>query len=418
MKKKILFLLFTFMVGNLYSMEITLQEAIRKGVSENVNVKNEKITQENTEIMKKQAIKTALPKVKLTSSYTKFENPMNPMDKNSDNMYGNKISIEQPIFTGGKILIGIDTADLLGKQGNYLLEKKEKDAELEITKSYITILKLEKNREVLKDSLEQLKETYKMINAQYKLNLITKTPLLEIDYTMTNLDSQLLELEKGIKISKANLKRLIGMANSETIELKDISIKENQEKILNIDEGIKIAKENGTDVKLVKIGTEFQEMNTKLKRADLFPTIAFNFGIENSSTDIEGIKDKWNWSGTIMFSYNLFDFGNSQDEYRKSKNELKISKNSEKNSLEQLEIGIRNSYYELEISKKLIKAKEQALASSKEQYELDKGRHIAGLITTTDFLKSENNLRQSEINLINARLDYYLAEKTYENKIK
>ncbi|OQY08281.1 MAG: hypothetical protein B6I28_04910 [Fusobacteriia bacterium 4572_132] len=344
---------------------------------------------------------------------------INPMDSNSDNMYGNKISIDQPVFTGGKILLGIKTAELSEKQGNYSLEKKIKDGILEITESYITILKLKKNKEVLEKSLEQLNETYKMVNAQYKLNLITKAPVLEIDYTMTNLGSQLLELEKGIKISKSNLKRLIGIRSDEKIELKDILIDPNIEEGFDLEKDIKIAKTEGIDANLVKMGSEFQKMNVKLEKSKLYPTVGFNFSLENSATELDRVsKEEWGWKGTIAFSYNLFDFGDTKDDYKKAKNELKISKNNEENTLKNLEIGIRNSYYEFEISKKVIVAKEKALKSSKEQYELEKGRHEAGIITTTDFLKSENNLRQAEINLINSKLDYYLAKKTYENKIK
>lgn len=407
MKKALLTALLTLSVIS-HAMDLSLEKAIELGLENNTEVKNENLNYENYEIQRKEAIKTALPTITHTVSILEEEN-------DEDTNY-QKISLSQPIFTGGKVITAIKNSKKYLEQGELNLEKTKRETKQDIIEQYTNILKLEENRKILEDSRLQLEENYKNLDEQFNVGLITKTSLLEMRYSIIEIESQIIEIENNSIIAKLNLKNNIGIDSRKEIELNNIYFDNEELDKIDLEEDIKTTIETGIDAKMVKIGTELVKANQDIVRADLLPKVNFVLNYENKTNDYLD-DSEFDWTYGIEMELYSFNFGSNKDAYKRAKNESKKQKNTEKSAIDNIELNIKSKYYELERLEKLIEAKEESVESAKENYNLEKEKLIAGITTTTDFLAAENRLRESDIDLINTNIDLYVKYNDYINTI-
>jgi len=68
--------------------------------------------------------------------------------------------------------------------------------------------------------------------------------------------------------------------------------------------------------------------------------------------------------------------------------------------------------------KKLLSANQKSQESANENYTYQKKRYENQLISTADFINAANNLRKSEIDLVNTKLTLYYEFQNYLTSLK
>lgn len=414
MKKNVFLLLASILFLNVNAIELDVETALKMAYNNNIEVINAQKNIENYELMRKEAVKTGLPVIKFNGQYSKIE------DKD-DEMASNNIVLEQTIFAGGAVIEAIKVSGITREYGYLELAKAKQDIKLEILTLYSEILKLDKNLLTMKKSLEELNENYKLAEEQYKLNMITKTTLLQLKYRIIELESNILDIENGIEISKMSLKKEIGVPVAETIELKTEEHDFKWTEDINFEEDIEYARQNNIDIKMTEIASKLQKSSEVIQRADLLPKVGLNFNYGNGQSAValsDSFKsDNISWSAGVGVSMTIWDWGKNYDKLKRAKNETTKVKNTEKDVNKSILIGVRSSYMELVKLQKLIEAKQEAVESAEENYKLEKEKFEARIITATDFLDAENQVRNSKVELINTKADYYIAYQNYLNII-
>ncbi|OQY10191.1 MAG: hypothetical protein B6I28_01475 [Fusobacteriia bacterium 4572_132] len=405
--------------------EISLKEAIEKATKNNYEMKSVKKDIANIKLQKKQAYKAVLPKVDYSGSYAKMQEKMDPTESNSDNLYQHSINLTQAIYNGGNMWTAIKIAGIYDGMAGYNLLAKKDEIEIQVIESYVGIIKLEKQLEILKNSLKEIEGNYKKVKEFYELGMVTKTSLLEMEYSKIELESNIIAIENNILISKLRFKNDLGINESEKIELKDLKLDNIKENGRELEEDIKVATKNNLNIKLLEMNLKAQKQNEKIAKSKLLPKInlQFSYASPNKMTGkayelTNSIKlDDWEWSAGISFSMNLWDWGSNIDGVSIEKNNTGKMEYSKKQNENNIKLGIRSLYYEMERLTKLLEAKERGVLSAKENYEMEKEKLEEKITTTTDFLAAENRLRQSEIDILETKMDYFVAKEKYNNMI-
>lgn len=231
--KKILGLLL-ILSSSVFAREITLDQAIQMALE---NSKEIKISEKDVEVSKLKvgmAFKDALPSVVYSGSYTRgeYERSMkrhswekNQVDRKGG--YTQTITISQPIFQGGAVLGGIKGAQAYKNISNLLYMGERRDVRLETISNYSNIVKLEKDLEALESSHKELKARYEKQKAQLDLRLITKTDILKTEYSMLEVESQIIGTKNSIEIEKEKLRIKTGLVNDKDIEVVEFTVPEN-----------------------------------------------------------------------------------------------------------------------------------------------------------------------------------------------
>lgn len=413
MKKTVTLLLLVNAIS-IFSQELTLDldNTIQRALEKDKSIKSAELSVDNATLDKKQAFKSGLPSV----SYYLATTP----DSEYSQGY---LTLNQKIFDGGKTFIAIKNSNKYLEASQYGLEGTKNSVGISVTNQYISILKYQKQLEVLKNSKKELENNYKRINRLYELNLITKTEVLDLNYSLIELDSSVVQIENALEIAKLNLKNTIGISKNDTVNLQEINDLSIDIDSIDFDKDLREAKEKSISAKSAKVATELKKALEGTSRAELMPSVEFMLRHGNITQADGGVSNVFknenvDTLSTISISGTLFDWGSNYDAYKQTKNNTKIAQEDEKEAQDNIEVNLRTSYLELLRLSKLKESKEKALESSSENFRYQKQRYEEQLINSTDFLNAENSLRESEIGLVNAELDLYYQYKNYLTLLK
>ena len=427
--KKYMMIISILLSTGIYAKEYTIDTAVEVALTNNKEIKKENKEIEIKELDYTKSRKLALPKLKYSGNINQLSEETTLLYgvqllpykiDNSDLNYSNKLVLEQPIYTGGAIASGIKLLNINKDLEQVKLDQKKREVKLNILVNYLAIVKLQKNQEILENSLKELNETNKNLNESLELDLIQKKPVLDINYRISELKSNIISIKSELDIRKMTLKSLMGVDKNEDITIKNIVIPEVKLADISLESDTQYALENKSTIKSLELSKEMSEANKKIKKADLLPKVNLKanyemFG-ETYGTAITAKDNSWNVELTATMT--LFDFGMSYDEVTKVKKEIESKDLDEETAKDKIEIGIKNAYSELQRLLEIIDVKKEALISTKENYRIEKDKFDVLLNTSIDLLGAENNLSKVQVELINAQIDAYTSYLKYNDLIE
>lgn len=422
--KKILGLLL-ILSSSVFAREITLDQAIQMALE---NSKEIKISEKDVEVSKLKvgiAFKDALPSVVYSGTYTRgeYERKMykhgweeNQVERKGG--YTQTISISQPIFQGGAVLGGIKGAQAYKKISNLLYMGERRDVRLETILNYSNIVKFEKDLEALEASHKELKARYEKQKAQLDLRLITKTDILKTEYSMLEVESQIIGTKNRIEIEKEKLRIKTGLVNDKNIEVVEFTVPENLSRNIDFAKDKHQALTESIGALTAKYYVDAADASKMISRADMLPKVnAFASYGTSERTKYNPTIDEAEWRGGVQVTWNVFEFGKNYDSYRVASITKEQEELREKSSKDNIGVNVTDAYLELIRMEKERSSKERAMEAAVENFKMDQERYDAGLISTVDFLLSETQMREAKVAYNQVVVDYLYAFEKYRSML-
>ena len=400
-----------------FGQKITVQEAAEMAIKNNKDIKIGMLEVEKGKLDVNKAWKSAYFKVTYNATANKyFKDVKSPFTGKYNQAYGQNVTLAQPIYTGGAIKSGIE----IGK--NYLslmelsLDKIRKDTMLSVIQAYIDVYEAENTLEVLKKSKEALSRNYEEQKEKYKLRLVTKPEFIEAERSLKAIEADVIQQTSNIEIAKEALGNMIGVKDSEKIEIVPFTVEEKFSKVVNLKDDLTKLTTKNTEYQMALKQKEISRKNIDLEKADLRPKITgvVTYGTSDRTKFSEVSKPK-NYNGTIglNLSWQIFDWGENKLDVEKAKRNHEIKEIEAEKALDDLKVGMKKVYYQLQALEKSLEAKKIAVEKAEELYELEQERYSYRLITMRDLLNAESNLRQSRTDYISSKLRYYYLVSRY-----
>lgn len=420
--------------SSVFARELTLDQAIQMALD---NSKEIKISQKDVETAKLNvgiAFKNALPSVIYTGSYTRSEydrkitveeRPSQRLDSgkkretDAKGGYLQKITISQPIFQGGAILGGIQYANAYKNIADLLYLGSQRDIRLETIQVYSDIVRNEKDLEALISSREELKATYNKQKAQLDLRLITKADMLKTEYSILEVESQIIGTRNQIAVQKENLKLKLGLPRTEDLTVVEFDVPMYLSRNIDFKADLNQALTESIDAMVASKYVDMADAQRKVARADMLPQVsAFaSYGVESDRRKYNATMDDAEWRGGVQVTWNVFEFGKNYDSYRVAAISKEQEELREKISKDTIDINITDAYLELIKLEKERDSKGRALEAAIENYKIDKEKYAAGLISTIDFLASETQVREAKVGYNQVVIDYLYAFEKYRSML-
>ena len=420
--------------SSVFARELTLDQAIQMALD---NSKEIKISQKDVETAKLNvgiAFKNALPSVVYTGSYTRSEydrkitveeRPSQRLDSgkkretDAKGGYLQKITISQPIFQGGAILGGIQYANAYKNIADLLYLGSQRDIRLETIQVYSDIVRNEKDLEALISSREELKATYDKQKAQLDLRLITKADMLKTEYSILEVESQIIGTQNQIAVQKENLKLKLGLPRTEDLTVVEFDVPMYLSRNIDFKADLNQALIESIDAMIASKYVDMADAQRKVARADMLPQVsAFaSYGVESDRRKYNATMDDAEWRGGVQITWNVFEFGKNYDSYRVAAISKEQEELREKISKDTIDINVTDAYLELIKLEKERDSKGRALEAAIENYKIDKEKYAAGLISTIDFLASETQVREAKVGYNQVVIDYLYAFEKYRSML-
>ena len=395
---------------NSKTTKISLQESIELAVKNNKDIKISMLEYEKGKLDIDKAWKEAYFKVNYAAESNYFFKSMKQSLSNSDQIYGQSIVVSQPIYTGGAIKTGINTAKSYNTLQELLMNKTRKDVVMEAINAYIDVYRAENNLEVVKASEKTLVKNLEIQKEKYNLRLITKSDFLESERSVAEIKAAVVDSELKIELAKEILGNIIGVKNALNISIVPFTVEDKfTEKVILSNDLQRLEKEN-TEYMIVSKQREIADGAVEIEKSAMKPKVSgfVSYGTNNQDKMTDLVKNS-NYSGTIGLnvSWQLFDWGIRKDNISKAEKDTEIYDVRKEDTLDKLKLGLRQVYYNLVSLEKSMDAKKIAMEKADEVYKVEKERYEYQLITFRDLLAAEAEMRNSKIDYINTRLNYY-----------
>ena len=419
MKKRntgIMFLIMLFSIP-IFAQRITVQEAAAMAIKNNKDIKIGMIEVEKSKLDVNKAWKNAYFKINYNATANKyFKEIKSPFTGNYDQSYGHNVTLTQPIYTGGAIKSGIEIGKSYLSLMELSLDKIRKDTILSTIQAYIDVYEAENTLDVLKKSKEALARNYEEQKEKYKLRLVTKPEFTEAERSLKAIEAEVIQQTSNIEIAKEALGNIIGVKDSSSIEIVPFTVEEKFTKSINLKNDLDSLTTRNTEYQMALKQKEISRKNIDLEKADTRPKVSgvITYGTSDNKKMSEMSKGK-NYNGTIglNLSWQLFDWGENKLDVEKAKRNYEIKEIEAEKSLDDLKVGMKKVYYQLQALEKSLEAQKIAVEKAEEVYELEQERYSYRLITMRDLLEAETNLRQSRTNYISSKLRYFYLVSRY-----
>lgn len=414
--KKIFLTLTILLSIPVFAEKVTVQEAVEMAIKNNKDIKISMLEYEQSQLDVNKAWKDAYFKINYTAEANYFFKTINSFGSSYDQMYSQNITLTQPLYTGGGIRAGIKIGENYETFYQLSLDKTRKDVILSTIDAYINLLNAQNNLEVLKLSKETLNKNLEIQKAKYELRMVTKPDYLESERSVAEIDATVTDAVLQIDLAREVLANFIGVKNANSLEIVPFTIEERFSQKVSLENDLSRLLVENTEYKMAVKQKEIAKVNIDYQKSSLMPKVNgfVNYGT-SSQTEFDALLKEKNYNGTIGLnvSWKLFDWGQTKDDIKKSDKQYQIYQLKEEDTLDSLRLGLRQVYYQLVSLEKSLDAKKIAMDRASEVYKLEQERYSYQLITLRDLLSAETQLRQSKIDYISTKLNYYYLVSKY-----
>ncbi len=414
MKKIFLILLFLVLL-NKSTYAITLSEALLTAYNNNSELnaerENIKISKEDLSISRSEF----LPSVTLSGSKSE-ENTEKLTDRTGANASitdvnpkSRSVDIEQKLFQGfagvadfQKNKIGLNLAESK-------LLKVEQETLYKAVEAYSGLLFANEKFKINRENVELLERQVEADQARLERGQVTLADLAQSESSLAGAQAKFIEAKNEVVTAKLVYQKIIGSVNNISELNKEFNL--NLSIPQNLNEAIKISKNNNPDLIIARLEYEQSEKDITIARADLSPsaTLSFNSTKTDDLSSTYDEREKETIKATI--SWPIFQGGKNTSSLNKSKNLKNRKKLLLENVAKSNETNVATTWSSLQSSKGLldsvrlqVKAAEIANEGITVEYESGLGR------STLDVIQSNSILLNAKVNLSNTERNYLLSQ--------
>ncbi|MEO6290163.1 MAG: TolC family protein [Ginsengibacter sp.] len=401
---------------------ITMQDAINLSIKNSKQLQASAARNEQAAGTLKEARDNKLPNVNVSGTYLRLANPnisvKTKASRSSDStgsggspsvnqaMYG-IVNVSLPIYTGGRIRYGIESARYL-QQATMLDAENDKEAViLNTINAYINLYKAGATVNVVRENLQQSAHQDSVFSRLEQNGLLARNDLLKSQLQTSNIELSLLDAENNRKIANVNMNLMLGLPEG-TILIPDSSKFGETISLKILEEYENLALQNRKDILALKFRQKAATSGIAATKAEMYPSIALTGGY--IAADVPHVISVYNAvTAGVGLQYNLGSLW-------KTKARIDQAKAREKEIIanglvleDAVRLRVNQDYENFLLSQKKIDVYQKAVLQATENYRITKNKYDNTLVNTTDLLDANVSLLQSKINLAVAKADVLLA---------
>jgi outer membrane protein TolC len=421
------------------STELTLEKSIKIALEKNHSLKMQKQKLQAARAKVGEARAAFLPKFTANATYTRLDvapyisfkkmnefmpsGPISFPDKitmGDDDIYGAVLSVQQPIFTGFKVLNGYKIASYGAKAEENSYQKTRAELIFDVKKSYYDVLKTDHFLKTIQESLLLLKAHINDLNRMYEVGLITKNELLKAKVQLSDIEVTKIKAENMVKIARTAFCNVIGIPLTTDISLKhEFDSNFNfQEEQISVETAVARALKNRPELRQMDCNLNIGKKSVSLAKSEYLPNIilAGNYNYKRPNREYES-KFYKSWDVSLVAQFNIFDWGGTHYKIANSKHQYMQMEEGKALLKNGIILEVTQACFELEEAQKRLTATEEAIQQAEENYRVTDEKFKQNMATNTDLLDANTMLTQAKINHITALADYKVALAKFDKVI-
>lgn len=425
---------------SIYGQSYSLDSCKKKALENNAKIKNASLEIQIAEQTKKAAFTKYFPNINLMGNAFKSNNNFFDMDLNSSDLsirfenaalndiwqtlYHNYapylpnmniqtldhgilggITAIQPVFAGGRIVIGNKLAKLGIEAAKYQADLSEKEVLLKTEESYWLVISLEEKMKTINTVSELLDTLNKDVTNAYLSGVTTENDLLKVKLKQNEIRSNKIKIKNGLILSKMALCQYIGITYNDSLVLIDtISLADTIQSPWQYRSNHQETLSHRTEFKLLDLNVKAENLKKKMIIGETLPQIGVGAGYVYNN--LLG-KDKTNGILFATVSVPISGWWEAAHNIKKQKLQVEIAKNNQQNLNESMTLQMQQAWNETEESYNQVLLAQETIDETMLNYTYNMQHYQAGVKTLSEVLESQSLLQQSRDQFS----DYYITYK-------
>jgi len=413
--------------------KLTLNESIEFGLQNSKDLKISKSKVISSEAKVSEINSMFLPQLKFLANYTRLSDNIPPFEvvtpfsplpiKISEPVLDNynlKLSFQQPLFTGFKLLSSKKAASYNYDATELEYSKDKNEAAFSIHTAFWNYYRAKQIKDLLQNNLKQMENHLNDTKNFLENGLATQNDYLKLQVQYSNTALLLIEAENNLDVARAVFNKSLGLPLESATEIIADGINP-ESPTSNIEELLNEAKANRDELKSLKSKLQAANENITAAQSSWFPSIYLtgNYYYSNPNSRLQPLRIEWKdtWDLGVTLSWDIWNWGLTSAQTTQAEEFSVQTQTSLEKLNDMIEVEVYQNYLSVVRSKEKVDVSKLSLEQASESYRIITERYNVQLATSTDLIDAEVSELQSATNLKTALVEYQLAKTRLEKSL-
>lgn len=321
------------------------------------------------------------------------------------------VRLDQSISLGGREIKALNMSQENIQKSRFDLASMREEYLYTVSSAFFDVLRAGKAVDIAKSNLERLGKHKTAAETKLRVGEVTKTALLRAQAEFSAAKSERVKAENGLKLSRAILSRLTGIAG-------DFQLKEPDEDYKNksvfAEQGLEPLKQKALNER-----TEIKSAMTQKRIAD--EQLSFAKGGHWPSLGVEGVYSKMNAKpdsvtlnkssvyGGLKLTLPIFEGGLRVAEVKEATAKQRQASLNFNDLKKSIHIEVERAYLDFSTQKDMMNSNQEQVVFAKDNYNAVSKQFEFGLANSLDVMDANNLLVSSEKQLAETRYNLDLS---------
>lgn len=398
--------------------DMTLGDCLKIGMENNktLQIAKQKINYSEYKIEETDA--QGLPALKFFGSYSRLSE-VDPftiqgmtISPSVLNQYILKLTLQQQLFTGGRIENAGDMLKYQLDAAKSDYDKDRKQIEFDIKNAFWNYYRSMEMKKSVEENITQLKAHLADIESFYKNGMATLNDVLKVKVQISNMDITRIDAENGVEMANAALNSAMGIDVTNRYSIKtDSELRDSR--FASLGSALDTAFRNRSELQSMQLRIEAGKESVEMTKAGWYPQVnlAANYNYNRPNSRIFPTKDefKGTWDVGVTVSYDIWNWNTTSLQVQQAQANLEQSSLGIQQLKDGIALEVTQAFLTLSRAKEKITVAEEAVRQAEENLRVTNERFKAGSLINSDLLDAETALLVSKINYTTAVVDYRLS---------
>ena len=368
------------------TIDLNLPKTVQMALDYNRDIKMSQYQLKSAEAAINEAKSKKMPQVGYTFSTSRTAGPAIP---STQNKFGNGLSVELPVYTGGLVEGQIDNAKIGKTDAQETILKTEQATKYSAIEGYYQLLANKELQGVYHEAVDNLQGHLDNVQAQYNVGTKAKVDVLSSDVSLANAKTTALTADNAVAISESNLNNILGLPLETKLNLADHQLPFDTYNI-SLQEAMDYAMKYRPEVLQAALAVQKAENNIDIADAGNKPTVSVKGSNDWGDTTFPGIDaNKRQWSVGANLTYKFYDGGTTKAKVAQAKQDLLVARETEQKTRESVQLQVKQAYLNIRSAAQKVEETQTVVDQARENYRIQNIRYQAGVGINLDVLDAQ-----------------------------
>ncbi|KAB2922219.1 MAG: TolC family protein [Bacteroidetes bacterium] len=422
---RILFIL-TFTLAALLpaqtTLRLTVDQAVQTGLENSKSLRSSHFKVTAADAKADEAGTLGLPSLKVQGAYTRLSDippsaittPFGTFEIAPTvlNNYTLKATVQQPLWTGGRISGAADANEALAEASRQEYSKDRAEIIYAVKQWYWNLHRANEALTVVNENVQQIQAHVTDAENLQRQGMLTANDVLKVQVQLSDAKVRQIDAKNTVRLSMIQLNNVLGLPLSTVIELAT-PLESGAAVTAELDSLVKRALTARPDLIAMQARVRAGESGLTAARGGWWPQVYLtgNYNYLRPNQRVFPTKDEFKdtWDVSLSVSFDLWNW--NQTGHQTTQAEAQLAQAQEGLSLMQdmATLEVTQAFLAVGQARERSAVAEQGVTQAEESYRVMTERFRKGLVSNSDLLDAEGALLQAKLNRTNSAAEMVLA---------